>query len=445
MKLQQMNNNPTYQQSMCASCATSLESNTTTTRKRDDNETITTANDTVRLVPELRFPEFQNAAEWRLEKLGNCLLQVPDYGVNAPAAPYSDKLPVYLRITDISEDGQFISDGKVSVDVIATVHNSLQVGDIVFARTGATVGKVYKYQKEDGPLVFAGFLIRVKPNASILNPDFLFQYLQTSEYKKWVEMTSTRSGQPGINSTEIESLVIPIPPTSAEQQKIAFFLQSIDNEIVTTKLKLDQLKTHKKALLQQLFPQRGKTVPELRFPEFQNTGEWQENMVGDAIKTLSPSKKLQSKEYKTIGKIPIIDQSQAYICGYSDDASAVLNRNSKELIIFGDHTCTLKLVNFPFIQGADGIKIFRSKTPKKLDTKFVYYMLLHIHIKPVAYKRHFMELKNKKLLFPPLLHEQKKIANVLQSIDDEIFATTNKLALLKSQKDALLQQLFPHI
>ena len=72
-------------------------------------------------------------------------------------------------------------------------------------------------------------------------------------------------------------------------------------------------------------------------------------------------------------------------------------------------------------------------------------MLLHIHFKPVAYKRHFMELKDKKLLFPPLLHEQKKIANVLQSIDDEIFATTNKLALLKSQKDALLQQLFPHI
>lgn len=436
MKLQQMNNNPSYQQSMCASCTTFLESNTATTRKRHVNETITTANDTVRLVPELRFPEFQNAAEWRLEKLGNCLLQVPDYGVNAPAVPYSDKLPVYLRITDISEDGQFISDGKVSVDVIATVHNSLQVGDIVFARTGATVGKVYKYKKEDGPLVFAGFLIRVKPNASILNPDFLFQYLQTSEYKKWVEMTSTRSGQPGINSTEIESLVIPIPPTSAEQQKIAFFLQSIDNEIVTTKLKLDQLKTHKKALLQQLFPQRGKTVPEFRFPEFQDAGEWEEVKLGDIIIVHS------GRDYKHLnhGNVPVYGTG-GYMLSVDDYLSEIdaVGIGRKGTI---DKPQYLKA---PFWTVDT---LFYMTANVGYDVKFIYYLS-----QTIAWKKYGeqtgvpslskVSIENMEIYVSTNIAEQRKIADAFSSLDDSIDSCSKKISELLQHKKGLMQKLFP--
>lgn len=62
-----------------------------------------------RLVPESRFPEFENDGEWEKKKLGDCLLRNPEYGLNAPAVPFSDSLPTYLRITDISEDGNFIS------------------------------------------------------------------------------------------------------------------------------------------------------------------------------------------------------------------------------------------------------------------------------------------------------------------------------------------------
>ena len=442
-----MNNNPTYQQSVCATCAASIESSTETTWKRDDNETITTANDTVRLVPELRFPQFQNAGEWQpvtLKEVGKTYSGLSgksgeDFGIGEPYVTYK----------------QVFSGASIKIDECPLVaikkgekQNKLKKGDIlvtISSETAQEIGMVNVITEDLKKSVYLNsFCFIFRPQNNCFIPSFAKYLFNTSSYRK--QITSIAQGITRYNLSKDNFLKLKLSiPSPQEQQKIASCLLSIDDEIATTKQKLEQLKTHKKALLQKLFPQRGKTVPELRFPEFQNTGEWQENMVGDAIKTLSPSKKLQSKEYKTIGKIPIIDQSQAYICGYSDDASAVLNRDSEELIIFGDHTCTLKLVNFPFIQGADGIKIFRSKNQKKLDTKFVYYMLLHIHIKPVAYKRHFMELKSKKLLFPPLLHEQKKIANVLQSIDDEIFATTNKLALLKSQKDALLQQLFPHI
>lgn len=184
-------------------------------------------------------------------------------------------------------------------------------------------------------------------------------------------------------------------------------------------------------------------VPQLRFPEFQNAGEWEETIVEDVIKTLTPPKKLQSKEFKTIGKFPIIDQSQVYICGYSDDETAILNKDSQELIIFGDHTCILKLVNFPFIQGADGIKIFKSKNKKRLNTKFLYYILQHFHIEPIAYKRHFSELRNKKILFPSSPKEQQKIASCLLSIDDNISAMAKELESLRTHKKALLQKLFP--
>lgn len=204
-------------------------------------------------VPELRFNEFRNAGEWNNKKLGECLLQSPDYGLNSPAVPYNPLLNTYLRITDISENGRFISETKVSVDATLTDDNSLHDGDIVLARTGASVGKSYKYRKEDGNLIFAGFLIRIKPNTTKYNSEFIFQYLQTDIYRNWVNITSARSGQPGINSNEYSSLSIPFPSLN-EQQKIAECLMSIDELIRLYESKVTLLDQHKKGLMQQLFP-----------------------------------------------------------------------------------------------------------------------------------------------------------------------------------------------
>lgn len=204
-------------------------------------------------VPELRFHEFRNAGEWNNKKLGECLLQSPDYGLNSPAVPYNPLLNTYLRITDISENGRFISETKVSVDATLTDDNSLHDGDIVLARTGASVGKSYKYRKEDGTLIFAGFLIRIKPNTTKYNSEFIFQYLQTDIYRNWVNITSARSGQPGINSNEYSSLSIPFPSLN-EQQKIAECLMSIDELIRLYESKVTLLDQHKKGLMQQLFP-----------------------------------------------------------------------------------------------------------------------------------------------------------------------------------------------
>lgn len=209
-------------------------------------------------LPQLRFPEFRDAGEWGQAPLGELLLSQPDYGLNAPAVPYTSSLPTYIRITDISEEGQFIAEKKVSVDVVAVPENCLHPGDIVLARTGASVGKAYKYNENDGILVFAGFLIRVKPNWKKINSNFLFNFLFTKRYWDWVVLTSPRSGQPGINSSEYATLPVPTPPSDGdmqcEQQRIADCLSSLDELIAAQTQKINLLKDHKKGLMQQLFP-----------------------------------------------------------------------------------------------------------------------------------------------------------------------------------------------
>ncbi|MFM6153395.1 MAG: restriction endonuclease subunit S, partial [Sphaerospermopsis kisseleviana] len=158
------------------------------------------------------------------------MIKNPDYGINAAAVPYSDMLPTYIRITDISEDGNFLAENKVSV-IHQNAHNYfLEIGDIVLARTGASTGKSYLYNVKDGKLVFAGFLIRVRPDTQKLYPRYLKGYLETQSYWNWVKVMSMRSGQPGINGNEYSHLKIPLPPL-AEQKAIAQSLSDVDNLI----------------------------------------------------------------------------------------------------------------------------------------------------------------------------------------------------------------------
>ena len=185
-------------------------------------------------------------------------------------------------------------------------------------------------------------------------------------------------------------------------------------------------------------------IPQLRFPEYTHANSfWLENLVGDSIKTLAPPKKLQSNDYKETGKYPIIDQSQEFICGYSDDDSALINKNSKELIVFGDHTCVLKFIDFPFIQGADGIKIFEPKRADEIDVRYLYQYLLSSRIESKEYKRHFSELKEKLFLYPKTINEQTKIADCLFSIDSNISSINEKVEKIKAHKKSLMQKMFP--
>lgn len=188
---------------------------------------------------------------------------------------------------------------------------------------------------------------------------------------------------------------------------------------------------------------KDKLIPKLCFPEFSPSEGWESLSLADIIHTVTPPKKLRSFNYHKSGKYPIIDQSQAPYCGYSDDEEALINSEAGDMIVFGDHTCVIKYVDFPFVQGADGIKIFYSKDASRVDTRFLYYYLRSIPLSSDEYKRHFSDLKEKIIQFPSSIIEQMKIASFFSSLDDLLAGTKAKLERLKAHKKGLTQKLFP--
>ena len=197
--------------------------------------------------------------EWSFKSLGECLLASPDYGINAPAVNYLDRLPAYIRITDITDDGRFAPAPLVSVIHPSAENYYLKEGDLVFARTGASVGKSYLYKACDGALVFAGFLIRVRPDMEVLDSRFLSYLVQTNAYWDWVKLMSMRSGQPGINGKEFSQLPLSIPPL-AEQFAISSFISEMESEVFAIETKLQKARHLKQGMMQELLTGRIRLV-----------------------------------------------------------------------------------------------------------------------------------------------------------------------------------------
>ena len=194
---------------------------------------------------------------WKMVKLGECLKQKPDYGINAPAVPFDNNLPTYLRITDITEDGYYSKKDIVSVSSQDALKYVMEKGDLVFARTGASTGKTYLYDPKDGMLVFAGFLIRVRTDENVLLPEFFKYQTQTPQYKNWIDANSMRTGQPGINGNEYEAYPVSIPykndkPDLPAQRRIAAILSGIDAKIAAEEKVLEKYEKVKKGLMEKL-------------------------------------------------------------------------------------------------------------------------------------------------------------------------------------------------
>ena len=180
-----------------------------------------------------------------------------EYGLNAAAKDY-DGTNKYIRITDIDDYSREFSQEDVTspdADLSKAEAYKLSEGDILFARTGASVGKSYIYRASDGLVYYAGFLIRAKIKPEY-NPEFVFQNTLTSDYEKFIKVTSMRSGQPGVNAQEYSQFEIRVP-SKAEQDEIATYFRSLDNLITLHQRKCDEIKEIKKFMLQNMFPQKG--------------------------------------------------------------------------------------------------------------------------------------------------------------------------------------------
>jgi type I restriction enzyme, S subunit len=229
--------------------------------------------------PQFRFNGFDE--DWENYYLKS-LCENIEYGLNAASKPY-DGINKYIRITDINDETRkFLVDDVTSPNLDLSKANNflLQKGDVLFARTGASVGKSYHYDEKDGKVYYAGFLIRARIKNEI-NSELVFQNTLTEKYNKFIQITSQRSGQPGVNAQEYGEFSFHLPKNKTEQQKIGNFFENLDKLLTEHQQKHNKLKALKKAMLSKMFPQQGQTVPEIRFKGF--VGDWEEKKLSSEV------------------------------------------------------------------------------------------------------------------------------------------------------------------
>lgn len=370
----------------------------------------------------------KNIPDWWLKThLWNCLLRKPDYGINAASAEYSDDLPAYLRITDISDEWIFLPEKKTSVNHINSKEYILGDWDIVFTRTGASVGKTYLYNRKDGELVFAGFLIRATPDKKKILPGFISAYSHTKKYWQWVKEVSTRSGQPGINSVEYASLSFLLPPLP-EQNRIVAVLETWDRAIGTLTKKIEIKKQIKKGLTNQNIYKRKDSI-EYSIDDLFDLGRGRVIARGEIEENsgIYPVYSSQTSNNGIFGNIDTYDFEGEYLTWTTDGAHA-----GRVFYRTGRFNCT------------NVCGTAKLKTNLKVNLYFVYSYLNYITKNYVSY------VGNPKLMNGvfakiqiklPDIKEQDKIANILTVADNEITALEKKLTLLKDQKKYLLNNL----
>jgi type I restriction enzyme S subunit len=175
-----------------------------------------------RILPALFYKMFgdpvRNERGWDMAPLGSLCVVGPQYGANAKGINWRPSLPRYIRITDIKDDGSLADEDVKSLELEDWGEFVLEVGDIVFARSGATVGKAYMHRETAGQCVFAGYLIRFRADRKKLNPWTLFGLTRTPYYTNWVSSKKRTAAQPNINGQEYSSLTFPVPPVDLQDE-----------------------------------------------------------------------------------------------------------------------------------------------------------------------------------------------------------------------------------
>lgn len=390
--------------------------------------------------------------DWCARRLRDCLRSTPAYGINAPASAYDDRLPTYLRITDISDDGRFEPDPLVSVSHPNARNYYLEAGDLVFARTGASVGKSYLYDEDDGRLVFAGFLIRISADPSRLDPQFLSYYVQTKAYWDWVNLMSARSGQPGINGQEYASLMLPVPDP-AEQRAIAAALADVDGVLGALAALIAKKRAIKQAAMQQLLT--GRT----RLPGF--TGEWKRVGSG-AIGTFRGGTGFPTRyQGEVTGDYPFLKVSdmnhegnEVYMTSSSNHVSETIRKRIGATVFPTNSIVFAKVGAAVFLERKrilvrpsclDNNMAAFSVDSSCADYRFIYYALLNTRFGDLVSTTALPALNGAVLskipLSLPSLAEQSAIAAVLSDMDAEIEALDARREKTEAIKQGMMQAL----
>jgi type I restriction enzyme S subunit len=344
-----------------------------------------------------------------------------------------------IRNTNFTKDGRLDDSDIAYLDVEAKQYSKrrLKYGDIILEKSGGgpkqPVGRVVFFDKKEGNFSFSNFTsaIRVKePN--ILDSAYLHKYLFWVYLSGRTEsMQSHSTGIRNLNSDAYKAINIPIPPLP-EQRRIVAILDEAFEGIATAKANAEKNLQNAREVfeshLNAVFSQRGEG--------------WVEKLFEECIERVACNTKIQRKDYLSEGPYPIVSQEDAFINGFWDKKEDLLAVDSP-VVVFGDHTRTLKYIDFDFVLGADGVKVLKPKP--FLYPKFFYYQLQTAKLDSLGYARHYRLLKESSVWYPPIT-EQRRIVAILDRIHEQTFHLESlyqqKLTALDELKQSLLHQAF---
>jgi type I restriction enzyme S subunit len=405
------------------------------------------------LVPRRRFPEFREAEGWKLEPLSSlvkrCTAKNTEGGhtrvlTNSAEFGVVDQRDYFDK--DIANQGNL--EGYYIVEKGDYVYNPR-------ISTSAPVGPISRNNVGTGVMSPLYTVFRFGNS----NNDFYAHYFKSTHwhhYMRQASSTGARHDRMSITNDDFMGLPLPVS-TPKEQQKIADCLSSLDELITTETQKLDALKTHKKGLMQKLFPREGETVPQLRFPEFKNAREWDVRTIGNMFRLINGCA-FKPEDWRSTGtpiiRIQNLNNPSAEF-NYSQAPVPERNRVEPGDLLFAWSGTLGSSFGARVWNGPPGVlnqHIFKVQMDEQQITLPFSLLVLARVEEDIAKKSHgfkasFVHVKKsdlvKVVLLVPSVPEQKRIASCLSSVGALITLETQKLEALKTHKKGLMQQLFP--
>lgn len=390
------------------------------------------------LKPKLRFPEFQNSGEWSERELQDFLTESRIQGNSGDIAK---KITVKLWGKGVFEKDE-ATKGSVN-----TQYYRRKAGQFIYSKLdflNQAFGII--------PDHLDGFESTVDlPCFDVgdgLNRVFLLEYVQRKDfYKRFGEIADGGRKARRIQTETFLSFSIILPPTLKEQQRIADCLSSIDELIATQTQKLDTLKAHKKGLMQWLFPAEGGNLPKLRFPEFQDAGEWEIKPLRVIGENLDNRRIPITESDRVKGDVPyygasgVIDFVKDYI--FNEDLLCVSEDGAN--LIARTYPIAFSISGKSWVNNHAHVLRFKSDTTRVIIENYLNSIRLDDFLTGMAQPKLNREKLDAIPIPLPGLQEQQKIADCLSSIDDLVATEHQKLDAFKTHKAGLMQQLFPSL
>ena len=401
------------------------------------------ATENKKYIPALRFPEIQNDGEWKTDTMETIFDIKNGYTPSKSNSSFWDNGTIpWFRMEDIRKNGHILSDSIQHVTPAAVKNAGLFPAYSIIVATTATIGEHALIIVDS--LANQQFTFLTKRKSFDNKLDMMYFHYFMFIIDEWCKKNTNAGGLLSVNMDSFKKLTIPYPSSLSEQKIIADCFVSIDKEIDATKRKFDLLKEHKKGLMQRLFTAKGKTTPELRFPEFQNDGEWIPRPLSDILNYEQPAPYIvEDDTYKKEGT-PVLTANKGFILGYTDESFGIYSK--LPVIIFDDFTTDKKYVDFSFKIKSSAMKLLTLKDEERDNLRFIFECMSNIVFEEKEHKRYYIsEYQHINIYVPSSLQEQNQIADTLLSVDKQISEYDKKIKALELHKKGLMQQLFPKL